>query len=180
MKFQKGHKINKGRRLSQAHRDKIKSAMMNRKITWGKKISQSKQGHTWPKGYNERQSLAQKKRFQNETVWNKGMGCGSKLKRDNEKEYAKQKEWRDNVLKRDRYQCVNCKSNKSLEADHIKMWAVYPKLRYEISNGQTLCQICHKQKTAKDLSIYWKNQFAQSRNYNVMTDQEYNEAWAMI
>src|SRR3990167_2227052 len=30
-----------------------------------------------------------------------------------------------------------------IEADHIKWWSEYPKLRYKVSNGRTLCRACH-------------------------------------
>jgi 5-methylcytosine-specific restriction endonuclease McrA len=38
-----------------------------------------------------------------------------------------------------------------LEADHIKPWAYFPSLRFELSNGRTLCRPCHD-KTKMD----WK------------------------
>jgi len=32
----------------------------------------------------------------------------------------------------------------NLEADHIKDFALFPKLRLDINNGRTLCKSCHK------------------------------------
>jgi len=55
--------------------------------------------------------------------------------------------WRESVLLRDDYRCVVCGATNQLEADHIKPWSIYPELRFDISNGQTLCKSCHK-KTA--------------------------------
>lgn len=52
--------------------------------------------------------------------------------------------WRNSVLKRDGYQCVKCGCKVGLTADHIKPWALYKELRYEVSNGQTLCEDCHR------------------------------------
>lgn len=51
--------------------------------------------------------------------------------------------WRDAVLKRDDYKCVQCGDTKSLEADHIKPFILYPELRFVIENGRTLCKLCH-------------------------------------
>jgi hypothetical protein len=54
--------------------------------------------------------------------------------------------WREAVFKRDNWTCQNkdCNKNKCyLEAHHIKSWAKYPELRYELSNGITLCKECH-------------------------------------
>jgi hypothetical protein len=56
------------------------------------------------------------------------------------------KNWRRRVLDRDNYMCVWCGSTnrRILQTDHIKPWCLYPELRYEISNGRTLCSPCHK------------------------------------
>lgn len=54
------------------------------------------------------------------------------------------KEWRRHVFSRDKYTCVICGyRGKGLEADHIKSWAKYPALRFSVSNGRTLCKLCH-------------------------------------
>lgn len=51
--------------------------------------------------------------------------------------------WREKVLNRDGYICIMCSSKKNLEVDHIKPWCKFPKLRFIISNGRTLCKKCH-------------------------------------
>jgi len=52
--------------------------------------------------------------------------------------------WRISVFKRDNYTCQLCEVRGAyLEADHIKPWAYFPELRYELSNGRTLCKKCH-------------------------------------
>lgn len=59
-------------------------------------------------------------------------------------------EWRTKVFERDNYTCVGCGvrsgSGKrvTLNADHIKPWAHYPELRFDLNNGRTLCIDCHK------------------------------------
>lgn len=65
-----------------------------------------------------------------------------------ERSTVKYKEWRKAVFERDGYTCQNKKCGKhggDLHADHIKPWAFFPELRYEISNGRTLCVPCHRQ-----------------------------------
>jgi predicted restriction endonuclease len=55
------------------------------------------------------------------------------------------KNWRKSVFERDDYTCQFCnKRGGNLEADHIKPWTTHPELRYDISNGRTLCLKCHR------------------------------------
>lgn len=61
------------------------------------------------------------------------------------------KEWRKAVLRRDKWSCVLCgyrskgkvNGRSDIEADHVKRFSEYPGLRYEVSNGRTLCKSCH-------------------------------------
>lgn len=54
--------------------------------------------------------------------------------------------WRNSVFERDDYTCQECKTRGGyLEADHIKPFAFFPGLRFELSNGRTLCLPCHKE-----------------------------------
>lgn len=53
-------------------------------------------------------------------------------------------QWREQVFKRDNYTCVECGARSNLQADHIKQFAFYPALRFELSNGRTLCVGCHR------------------------------------
>jgi len=53
-------------------------------------------------------------------------------------------DWRKAVFSRDNFTCVLCSARGVyLNADHIKPWATHPDLRYELSNGRTLCVPCH-------------------------------------
>lgn len=52
------------------------------------------------------------------------------------------------------YTCCFCgKRGGDLEADHIKPWAYFPELRYDLGNGRTLCVLCHRS-TFKDIEKY--------------------------
>jgi 5-methylcytosine-specific restriction endonuclease McrA len=59
-------------------------------------------------------------------------------------------EWRRSVFARDDYRCFDCgararETGKAvvLEAHHIYPFALYPRLRFVIENGTTLCSECH-------------------------------------
>lgn len=63
------------------------------------------------------------------------------------KKYA---DWRTSVFIRDGYSCQSCGAKSSagnrvrLEADHIKPFATFPELRFDLDNGRTLCASCHR------------------------------------
>lgn len=58
-------------------------------------------------------------------------------------------EWKNKVFKRDNFTCQDCDVRSGngkavyLQAHHIKSWVKYPRLRYEVKNGITLCVNCH-------------------------------------
>lgn len=68
--------------------------------------------------------------------------------------------WRKAVFTRDNYTCTCCsKTGSYLHADHIVRWADDESLRYEVSNGQTLCYKCHYERTFgvlnEDKALMW-------------------------
>lgn len=78
---------------------------------------------------------------ENNPAWKGGVVVGNSKAR-NTKEYRL---WREAVLLRDSYKCKKCgDSNKSsLHAHHIKCFADFHDLRFDVSNGMTLCKKCH-------------------------------------
>ncbi len=78
-------------------------------------------------------------------LWKGGKTELSKLVRTR----VKYKEWRRVVFQRDKYVCQKCNivsgNGKAiyLHAHHKKSFSKFPKLRYRVSNGITLCKDCH-------------------------------------
>lgn len=52
-------------------------------------------------------------------------------------------QWRKAVLARDGHRCVECGATSNLQAHHIRQWSEFPELRFDLSNGKTLCLDCH-------------------------------------
>jgi hypothetical protein len=94
----------------------------------GRKISLAKTGKKRPDISGE-----------NHPLWNGGKSKGYKTGYYS----AEYKAWRKAVFTRDDFTCQWCGETGYITAHHIKSFAYYPELRYEISNGITLCQDCH-------------------------------------
>ena len=72
--------------------------------------------------------------------WKGGITPKNKLLRRS-KEFI---EWRKQVFERDNYTCQECgKRGSELHPDHIKPFAYFPELRFDVNNGRTLCKPCH-------------------------------------
>ena len=60
-------------------------------------------------------------------------------------------EWRDAVKEKDSWKCQHCgcEERKILHAHHIIAWEKDKNLRFDISNGMTLCKHCHAKEENK-------------------------------
>lgn len=68
-------------------------------------------------------------------------------------------DWRKKVFERDNFTCQFCNEiGGRLEADHIKPFSLFPELRTNLDNGQTLCKSCHSLKTSEDMKLIKKHQ----------------------
>lgn len=119
----------RGKVVSETTREKLRLAANKRWANPEERIMQSKR-------------RAGKRAGDQHPNWKGGISPENvKLRRSEE-----YKKWRLAVFARDKYTCVACGDDRggNLQADHIKPFAYYPLLRFDISNGRTLCIDCHK------------------------------------
>jgi len=96
---------------------------------------------TFNKLARERQiESARKQRGENHPNWKGGRSKSYKTGYYS----TEYKEWRIKVFERDGYKCQSCGiTGTYITAHHIKSFAHYPELRFELGNGVTLCEPCH-------------------------------------
>lgn len=148
-----------GRKHKESSKEKMRLAHLGKKLTeeTKKKMSLIRKGKVsyYPSIETRiKQSLAKKgKHLSLKTEYKKGLF--SKEKHPNWKggislhkrwtSSPENKIWRKEVFARDDYTCVMCgERGGKLHSHHIKSWAEYPMLRYEVSNGETVCINCHR------------------------------------
>lgn len=134
--------------FSKEHIEKLRKAqraLAKRRVIWNKgktgiyskdtlkKMSLAKQGIKLTEEHKKKIFLS------SVSYWS------DKVTKANRRSPRKIRRWRRAVFKRDNYTCQKCKvRGGSLESHHIKSYANFPKLRYKVSNGVTLCIVCHK------------------------------------
>lgn len=166
--FQKGHGLNIGNQYAKGmkHTDEWKLAAKERML-----------GNTM--GFKKGEPSPRKGKKSSKPAWNKGKKMLSPSKRKGRKfpeqsganrynwiadrtkvigrhnrnfhdpEY---KQWRKRVWERDNYKCkiTDSDCNGRIEAHHILRWKDFPKLRYEVNNGITLCHFHHPRKRTEE------------------------------
>lgn len=122
--FCPGHQ-NRGRKQTAEHRAKAAATRVGSK-----------------RSLETRLKMSEAQRGEKSHFWKGGITAEHELIRSSI-EYA---EWRRQVYERDDYTCQRCGSQRggTFNAHHIKGFATYPELRFEVSNGATLCaDPCH-------------------------------------
>ena len=139
--------------MSEEQKQKISAAQRGRKLTseHRKKLSEAwkhtkyRDRHRKPHSEETKIKIAQthirSRRFvgKNNPNWKDGSSRCYKTGYYSSKYVA----WRKSVFERDGYKCTECGNTGYLTAHHIKSFAYFPKLRFELSNGLTLCEVCH-------------------------------------
>lgn len=106
-----------------------------------KKLSESHKGYKMPESQRLKISIAN--RGENSYLWKGGVS------KDHRKQYCsfEYRKWRRLVFERDNHTCQLCgdKTGGNLNAHHIKRYIDHPQLRFDVDNGVTFCEYCHRQ-----------------------------------
>lgn len=105
-----------------------------------KKISNSMKGVK--KSLEMRAKLSMRKKGPNSLhLWKGGITEQNRIIRQS----FEYRLWRTQVYERDNYTCQVCLvRGGKLNADHIKPFCDYVELRFDLDNGRTLCEGCHR------------------------------------
>ena len=139
---------NKGIKHTKKHKEKLKFAWIKRKkdgngVAWNKDKKGSQVA--WNKGIRHIKISGK-----NHPNWKGGISLENQKIRHS----IEYKSWQVDIFERDKYLCQmpECdKTERYLNAHHIKKFADFPKLRFKISNGITLCKKCHRK-------TFWKEE----------------------
>jgi len=163
--FQKGHKgytYWRGRNFSEEHRRKLSKANKGKKLSakTKKAMSKARKGKIgyWKdkilsKETKEKMSVAHKGRKPTEEAIEKEKRTkreywdriGRKEPRPFQHQGWQYNEWRKAIFEYDNYICWICEERGGdLNAHHLKEFSKFPKLRYVVVNGITLCEKCHQ------------------------------------
>jgi len=138
MGFRKGYiPWNKGKKLGPLN-DKRKQ-----------RISNALKGRKFTKIWKKRMSLARKGKYfgKNNPAWKGGLTSEIEKQRAS----MKLKKWRNRVFKRDNFTCKMCgKIGGRIHPHHIFKFSEFPKKRFSLKNGITLCVKCHKKTFQKE------------------------------
>lgn len=145
--------VNTGRPLTAEHRQKISDALsgLSRTAEHQAKLSEAQRGR--PKSAETRAKISASLTGRSGTPHEqpakdaissaqraRWAGLRSAVSRSS----TEYKAWRASVLRRDNGTCQECGArNVIMHAHHIKPFNDYPDMRYDVSNGVTMCASCH-------------------------------------
>lgn len=143
---------------SEETKQKMSKTRLKRKVKLGyinslktrKKMSESKKnkisnvkGKHYKLSEKTKKRMSESRKGNKSYLWQGGITLINYAIRNS----RKYKKWRDKVFKRDDWTCQECsKESGNFQVHHIKPFSTHPKLRFNMSNGITLCKKCHYKK----------------------------------
>lgn len=82
----------------------------------------------------------------NNYLWNPNITEEERILRKNRERGGEEKAWRKKIFQRDKYTCQLCnKKGGNLNAHHLNSYVDYKDQRWDVNNGITLHESCHRQ-----------------------------------
>ncbi len=135
----RGHKLSSETKNKMKGRKAWNNGLRGIQIAWNKGLKGFMKGRKMP--IESRLKMSIDRRGTKGSNWKGGVTPINSTVRKS----VEYKLWRTSVFTRDNFACVWCgKKDKTIQADHIKPFSLFPELRFAIDNGRTLCQECHK------------------------------------
>jgi hypothetical protein len=130
----------KGKKISEEQKQKLILSHLGKKLSneTKKKLSIKMLGRK--KSIEHRKNIGRSRIGEKSHFWKGGVTKENELIRKS----LSTKIWRESVFERDDFTCRICLNRGGeLHPHHIESFALYPELRFSISNGITLCKSCH-------------------------------------
>ena len=144
----RGRPTTLGRRLPESQRRHISESLKGRKIPLE---TIKKRVESWKRNVSSN-GLSPKQTAHLEYLWREFRGerspmwkGGTTPLRTKESRTLQYRLFTRRILERDNFACQNCGSPKKLQVHHVKSYAEYPDLRFDVSNCVTLCFPCHNE-----------------------------------
>src|SRR4030065_2124982 len=146
-------KANKGKHHTEEFKLKLSETMkgntymvrVKRSDETRKKISENSKGKAYCLGFKHSNETKLKWSLMRKGENNPNWKGGITPEQDKIRHCTETTHWRKAVYDKDKYTCQICGAkDKYLNAHHIKPFKDYPELRFDINNGITLCEDCHK------------------------------------
>jgi 5-methylcytosine-specific restriction endonuclease McrA len=127
----------KGSKMSEESKAKMRAAWLHRKPT------RTGIKHT-PESRRKISERTRERQPRGAACYN--FSHGRSERRLNDRRRPEYRAWREDVFARDKYTCQKCGDARggNLRAHHVRGFATHPELRFEVSNGVTLCHPCHE------------------------------------
>lgn len=117
-----------GRKHSEETKQKMRLKALGNQNAKGQKISDA-----------HKKLLSELKQGQKNPNWKGGIYVTNNAIRRS----PQYKRWQKEIYSRDSFTCQICGSvGKKLRANHIKKFSDFPELRFEVTNGITICESC--------------------------------------
>lgn len=138
-----------GRHTTDEMRSKFRVSLGDKRCGAGNPIFGTKRSDATRQKISRTRVLLGSARGHNNPNWHGGHAGNARAARLCDMATTRYKDWRKAVYTRDNYTCQFCGAHNGngvaviLHADHIKPYAAFPELRYDVANGRTLCRKCH-------------------------------------